>query len=92
MDRKDTQQDPAQTASWVHDLLRGVPGEPVPEDVRVRVLDALRAEQDRREASEFNPDADVEDLVELDERTDLGSFGPNAPARYTRDGLGITRC
>lgn len=89
---KDPQQTPAETAPWVHELLRRVPGEVVPAEVSARVLAALRAEQDVRESSDFNPDADVEELVELDERTDLGSFGPNAPSSYTPDGLGITLC
>lgn len=71
MDLNDTQQTPADPAPWVHDLLRQVPGESMPEAVRLRLLQALRVEQDLRESSDFNPDADVEeleDLMDLDAR------------------------
>lgn len=83
MDSVEQPQTPADQAAWVHDVLRRAPGETLPEAVRQRVLDALQVEQDLRENSDFNPDADVEDLVALDAKDQAFRAFSRMPSRAT---------
>ncbi|WP_094764302.1 hypothetical protein [Luteococcus japonicus] len=83
MDSVEQPQTPADQAAWVHDVLRRAPGQMLPEAVRQRVLDALQVEQDLRENSDFNPDADVEDLVVLDAKDQAFRAFSRMPKRAT---------
>ncbi len=73
---------------WVTGLLAAQPSPAAPDDVVGRVLGALAEEQSLREAAGR---AKTDSLGELLRRSDNGTFGANAPAHYTKKGLGLRR-
>ncbi|GAA1390673.1 hypothetical protein [Luteococcus peritonei] len=78
-----------QDLAWLGELLAADPAPAMPPAVADRILEALATEQRRRSADDFQPDAAPAELVELDERTSLGTFGPNPPSTYSPPALGL---
>lgn len=79
-----------QAPAWVATLLRAEPTPAMPPEVQARLEEVIAREQEVREAGDLPEGTDADQLVQLQERTSLGSFGPNAPASYSPDGLGLT--
>ncbi|MEL4504819.1 hypothetical protein AAEX63_08275 [Luteococcus sp. H138] len=79
-----------QAPAWVATLLGSEPTPTMPPEVLARLDEAIAQEQEIREAGDFPEVSCATELIQLEERTALGSFGPNAPTRYSPDGLGLT--
>ncbi|MEL4356452.1 MULTISPECIES: hypothetical protein [unclassified Luteococcus] len=90
MDPKHQHDASDQATAWVADLLRCEPAPSMPPEVQARLEQVLADEQRLREAGELPDRTEAEELLRLEECTNRGSFGPNAPASYSPDGLGLT--
>ena len=77
---------------WVAGVLGSQQQPAMPSSVTRRIEEALGREQERRALSELSPMTDPEELDELlalQARTSLGTFGPNMPTSLTKQALGM---